>query len=355
MRALKFFEAIREATDQAMAADSSVYIMGLGVPDPKRIFGTTNGLLEKYGSARVLDMPTSENAMTGIAIGSAIGGMRPIMTHQRVDFFLLALDQLINNAAKWRSMFADQMRVPLVIRLIVGRGWGQGPQHSQSLHSLFAHIPGLHVVAPSTPYDAKGLLLSAIAGDDPVVYLEHRWLHNIFGDVPSEHYCVPIGKAKVMREGKDLTIVASSHMTLEAWKAAELLSQESIDTEVIDLRSLRPLDSETIVQSVCKTGRILVADGDWKTAGFAAEILALVTETCWKSLKEAPVRVTYPDSAVPTSWPLANHYYPTSKDIAQQALQMFGRHERAESLLKEIIQQRQKPLDGPDSSFIGPF
>lgn len=356
MRTLKFFEAIREATDQAMAADSSVYIMGLGVPDPKRIFGTTGGLLEKYGPERVLDMPTSENAMTGVAIGSAIGGMRPIMTHQRVDFFLLAMDQLINNAAKWRVMFAGQMKVPLVIRLIVGRGWGQGPQHSQTLHSLFAHIPGLHVVAPSTPYDAKGLLLSAIAGDDPVVYLEHRWLHNIFGEVPPERYLVPIGKAKILRAGSDLTIVASSHMTLEAWKAAELLSQEDVNAEVIDLRSLSPIDSETIIQSVSKTGRLLVADGDWKTAGFAAEIMAIATESSWKWLKTAPVRVTYPDAAVPTSWPLANHYYPTSKDIALQALRMLGRQVKADALLRESIAQRmQKPLDGPDPGFTGPF
>ncbi len=355
-RSLKFLEAIREATDQAMAADSAVYIMGLGVPDPKGIFGTTTGLLEKYGPERVLDMPTSENAMTGIAIGSAIGGMRPIMTHQRVDFFLLALDQLINNAAKWRTMFADQMRVPLVIRLIVGRGWGQGPQHSQTLHSLFAHIPGLHVIAPSSPYDAKGLLLAAIRGNDPVVYLEHRWLHGIFGEVPEEPYEIPLGQAKVLREGRDLTIVASSHMTLEAWKAAQRLAQDGIDAEVIDLRSLRPLDEKTILASVSKTGRLLVADADWKTAGFAGEIIALVSEKQFSSLKAAPIRVTYPDAITPTSWALSNHYYPTSKEIALQALQMLGKPTRAEDLLEEIVQRRlAQPLDVPDPTFTGPF
>src|ERR1700722_14260768 len=181
---LTLSQAILQATDQLMQIDSSVYVMGLGVPDPKGIFGTTTGLEKKYGSDRVLDMPTSENGMTGIAIGSALLGLRPIMTHQRVDFFLLALDQLINNAAKWHYMFGGQMNVPLVIRLIIGRGWGQGPQHSQSLQSIFSHIPGLKVVMPSNPYDAKGLLLSAIDDENPVVYLEHRWLHGIFGEVP---------------------------------------------------------------------------------------------------------------------------------------------------------------------------
>src|SRR5579872_1970482 len=187
-RQIKYHEAILEATDQIMELDPRVYLMGLGAPDPKGIFGTTSGLGKKYGPNRVMDMPTSENAMTGIAIGSAIEGMRPIMTHQRVDFFLLALDQLINNGAKWHYMFGGQMKVPLVIRLIIGRGWGQGPQHSQSLQSFFAHIPGLKVVMPSNPYDAKGLLISAIEDDNPVVYLEHRWLHGIFGEVPKEIY-----------------------------------------------------------------------------------------------------------------------------------------------------------------------
>ncbi len=189
----KFNEAILEAHDQLMAVDPNVYIMGLGVPDPKGIFGTTVGLQEKYGPNRVMDMPCSENAMTGVAIGSALVGMRPIMTHQRVDFFLLALDQLVNNACKWHFMFGGQLNVPLVIRLIIGRGWGQGPQHSQTLTSFFAHLPGLKVVAPSSPYDAKGLLISAVEDNNPVVYLEHRWLHNIYGEVPSEIYRVPLG------------------------------------------------------------------------------------------------------------------------------------------------------------------
>lgn len=345
-----------QATDQKMAEDETVYLMGLGVPDPKGIFGTTSGLEKKYGQKRVLDMPTSENAMTGIAIGSAIVGMRPIMTHQRVDFFLLALDQLINNAAKWHFMFGGKMNVPLVIRLIVGRGWGQGPQHSQTLHSLFAHIPGLKVVAPSNPYDAKGLLVSAIEDDNPVVYLEHRWLHGIHGEVPDNLYKVPMGKAKVVTEGTDLTIVASSHMTLEGFKAIEHLKKEGISAELIDIRSFKPLDGETILNSLKKTGKILVLDDDWKTCGFASEILALVSEQGFHDLKAPPARLTYPDRLSPTSWALANHYYPTDLDIVISALKLLDKPVKAKEFLQKLIASKiQGPLDVPDRSFTGPF
>jgi pyruvate dehydrogenase E1 component beta subunit len=303
-----------------------------------------------------MDMPTSENAMTGVAIGSAIGGMRPMMTHQRVDFFLLALDQLINNAAKWKYMFHGQMKVPLVIRLIIGKGWGQGPQHSQTLHSLFAHIPGLTVVMPSTPFDAKGLLISALQHDGPVVYLEHRWLHGIFGEVPKEIYQVPFGKARIVREGSDVTLISCSEMTLEGYKAAQMLEKEGIDVELIDLRSIRPFDKETIVQSVRKTGHVLVADPDWKTGGFSAELLATITEEAFSSLKAPPVRITYPDRLVPTSWALSNHYYPTAKHISCEILKMMGKPAHAAQLFTEILNQySQTPMDVPDKAFTGPF
>lgn len=355
-RQLKFYEAILEATDQKMAEDPNIYLMGLGVPDPKGIFGTTSGLAQKYGEARVMDMPTSENAMTGIAIGSAILGMRPLMSHQRVDFFLLALDQLINNAAKWNYMFGGQMKVPLVIRLVIGRGWGQGPQHSQSLHGLFAHIPGLKVVLPSTPYDAKGLLVSALEENNPVIYLEHRWLHNTFGEVPQELIRVPIGKAKIVQPGTDVTIAATSHMVLEALRASQWLAQDGISAELIDLRTIRPLDKETLLTSLKKTGRLIVADPDWKTVGTSAEILAIAAEEGFSLLKAPPVRIAYPDRHTPTSWALANHFYPTAKHIAMEALKMMGKPTRAQSLLEELLTQlNQKPLDVPDPQFTGPF
>ncbi len=355
-RQLSYSAAILEATDQAMEKDPTIFITGLGVPDPKGIFGTTSGLEQKYGTERVFDMPTSENGMTGVAIGAAIAGMRPLMTHQRVDFFILALDQLINNAAKFHYMFGNQLTVPIVIRLIIGRGWGQGPQHSQSLQSIFAHIPGLKVVMPSTPYDAKGLLAAALEDNNPVIYLEHRWLHSVFGEVPQESYKVPIGKAKVMKEGTDVTLVCCSHMALEAYRAVPWLEEEGVSVELIDVRSLKPLDEETILNSVRKTGRLAVADPDWKFAGFAAEILASVSENALFSLKAPPVRICYPDRFVPTSWALSNHFYPTAKTIAMEILKMMGKPVKAKSILEEILRESaQLPLDVPNKQFNGPF
>ena len=351
-RELTFAKAILEATDQCMEKDDSVYIMGLGVPDPKGIFGTTLGLGDKYGPKRVLDMPVSENAMTGVAIGSAIQGLRPILTHQRIDFMLLSMDQIINNAAKWHYMFGGQASVPLVIRLIIGRGWGQGPQHSQSLQALFAHIPGLKVVMPFTPHDAKGLLISSIEDNNPVIFIEHRWLHNLFGEVPEETYTVPIGKARVSREGKDVTIVASSHMVLESLKAAEFLSKKGVEAEVIDLRTIRPLDEETILKSVQKTGRLIVAEGANKFMNFSAEIVSVVSEKAFKELKAPPARIGYPDFPTPTSWALSNHYYPLSLDIINTAGEMFGLTRFND---EDLGINRNDPMDVPDKSFTGRF
>lgn len=355
-REIKYKEAVLEATDLKMADDEGVYVIGLGVPDPKRIFGTTSGLLEKYGPDRVMDMPTSENAMMGVAVGTALMGFRPILTHQRVDFFLLALDQLINNAAKWNYMFGGKRGVPLVIRLIIGRGWGQGPQHSQSLQSFFAHIPGLKVVMPATPYDAKGLLISAIEDPNPVVFLEHRWLHETFGEVPKEVYRVPIGKARVVKEGTDVTLVTSSHMTLEGLQAAQLLEKEGISVELIDLRSVQPLDRQTILTSVRKTGYLVVADPDWKEVGVSSEVVACVTEEALSSLKAPPVRIAYPHRFCPTSWALSNYFYPTAKEIIAAILKLKEKLVKSKALLKQLILQRkEKPLDVPDRSFTGPF
>jgi len=203
-REIKYFGAIREALDQSMQEDANIFIIGEGVPDPKGIFGTTSGLREKYGEKRVLDMPVSENALTGVCIGAALTGLRPVLMHQRVDFSLLSMDQIINNAAKWHYMFGGQLKVPLVIRMIIGRGWGQGAQHSQNLQALFSHIPGLKVVMPSTAYDAKGLLISSIKDNNPVIFLEHRWLHNISGFVPEESYTIQKGKGKIIGKVKIL-------------------------------------------------------------------------------------------------------------------------------------------------------
>lgn len=349
-RSITFAQAINEALIQGMTEDPNVYIMGEGVPDPKGIFGTTTGLRDKFGANRVLDMPVAENGMTGVAVGSAIMGMRPVLTHQRVDFALLAMDQMVNQAAKWHYMFGGQHSVPLVVRLIIGRGWGQGPQHSQSLQAWFAHIPGLKVVMPTTPQDAKGLLLASIRDDNPVIFLEHRWLHNIADTVPSENYDTPLGKARIAREGQDLTIVSTSYMTLEALRVADWLETAGVTTEVVDVRSLRPLDTETIVNSVRKTGRVLVTDTGWTHYGVTAEIMALVTEQAFSELKCAPRRLALPDVPTPTSHAVAQHYYPRAIDLYRVACELLNiDYQCPENSLKST------QLDVPDKTFTGPF
>jgi pyruvate dehydrogenase E1 component beta subunit len=350
-RLLTYAEALREAQDLCLAADPAVYLMGLGVPDPKGIFNTTTGLAEKYGPRRVMDMPLAENAMTGVALGSALTGQRPIMTHQRLDFALVAMEQLVNQAAKWRYMFAGRASVPLVVRMIIGRGWGQGPQHSQSLQAWFAHVPGLKVIMPATAHDAKGMLIAAVEDDDPVIVLEHRWLYGVRDRVPEGSYRVPLGSARVLRPGRDVSLVACSYAVLESLRAAELLAARGVDAEVVDLRSLRPLDTGTILDSVRRTGRLVVADTGGKLFGISAEIVALVVETAFDALKAPPRRVALPDHPAPTSPALADSYYPTAGDIAAAALATLGRPADPELF---IVPPGQR-ADQPDPGFTGPF
>jgi len=352
-REITYTEAIKEAIDLCLEKYPSVFIIGPGVPDPKGVFGTTLKLVNKYGSDRVSDMPLSENGITGVCIGAALTGMRPIITHQRMDFALLAMDEIINNAANWHYMFGGQSCVPLVVRCIIGRGWGQGPQHSQNLQALFAHIPGLKVIMPTTPYDAKGLLISSIEDNNPVIFIEHRWLYNISGDVPEEYYRVPIGKGKVIRSGDDITIVSTSYMTIEAKRAANILEKIGINVEIIDARTLKPFDIELTLKSVKKTGALLAIDSGWKTGGFAGEIIAQVVANSFSDLKTAPKRITLPDLPTPTTPGLTKYHYPRYADIAKKVVEMLGRNEgEIGTVLKEKINI---PLDVPDLSFTGPF
>lgn len=354
--ALKTSDAIREATEQCMAKDNSVIIIGEGVPDPKGIFGTTLGLRKKFGPERVFDMPVSENALTGVCIGAATRGLRPILTHQRLDFSLLSLDQIINNAAKWHYMFGELASVPLVIKMVIGMGWGQGPQHSQSLHALFAHIPGLKVVMPATPYDAKGLLVASINDNNPVLYLEHRWVHGLTGEVPEEMYEVPIGMANVLKKGNDITIVSSSYFTIESIRAAQQLENFGVNAEVIDLRTIRPLDEDTILDSVRKTGRVLVVDGSFETGGITGEIIARIAMKSSASLLRPPARLTCPDYPAPTSPALSINYYPTYKEITAKAMELLGKENISlKNLLREEAVKNILPHDVPDPSFTGPF
>lgn len=323
MRTLNFRQAVNEALHDAMAADPRVICYGLGVDDPKHIFGTTEGLQERFGSERVFDMPTAENAMTGVAIGAALGGLRPVMVHQRLDFFLLAMDQLVNSAAKWHFMFGGQQSVPITIRLILGRGWGQGPTHSQALHSWFNHVPGLKVVMPTTPNDAKWLLLDSIFDDNPVLFLEHRWLHNSEGLV-SDFPSAELGRARVVRVGTDVTVIAASYMVAEAERAAAFLHRMAgILVEVIDVRSVKPLDMETLCASVCRTGRVVVADIGIMTSGFSADVVARVVESCFSALKAAPIRLALPDCPEPTSYGLTRGFHPGAREISEAILKLL--------------------------------
>ena len=349
-RMLSYSDALREAQDICLEKDQDTYLMGLGVPDPKGIFGTTLALQDKYGVDRVFDIPLSENAITGVALGSAITGLRPILTHQRVDFALVSIEQIVNQAAKWHYMFNGQMKAPLVIRMIIGRGWGQGPQHSQSLHAWFGHIPGLKVIMPTTAYDAKGMLISAIEDNNPVICLEHRWLYGIQDKVPEGIYRVPLDKARVVREGEDITLIGVSYMTLECLSAAEILAEHGIKVEVIDLRSIRPLDSDTILASVLKTGRVLIVDHAELACSVASEIAAMVSENIFDQLKSSPARMGLPDHPVPTSAALADHYYPLANTIAQRVCEILK-----VDVSLNVMPSTNKRLDQPDPSFKGPF
>jgi len=292
--------------------------------------------------------------MTGVAVGSAIVGMRPVMSHQRMDFVLTAMDQLVNTTAKWHYMFGGKVTVPLTVRMIIGRGWGQGAQHSQNLQALFVHIPGLKVVMPTTPHDAKGLLISSVEDNNPVMFIEHRWLHNQVGEVPEEAYRVPIGTARVIKEGSDVTIAATSYMTLEAVRAAEILDENGINVEVIDLRSLSPMDTGCVVNSVRKTGRLVVADSGWKTGGITGELAACISEEGFSYLKAPVRRIAPPDTPTPTSFALTKKFYPGVRDFIKVIGDLLER-DLTRDVDKALTCERGPPHDVPDPYFRGPF
>lgn len=315
MRKISYAEAIREGFAQMLARDPRVFIIGQGVWSPWYVGTSMTDLDKEFGRDRVIDSPVSENATTGVAIGAALAGMRPVVIHPRMDFMVLAADQIVNEAANWCYMFGGQANVPVVIRPIINRGGEQGAQHSQALHAWFMHVPGIKVVMPSTPYDAKGLLIAAVNDGNPVMYIDDRWLYNEIGEVPEEPYSVPIGKGVLRREGEDATVVAISCMAVEALSAAHYLEKKGINIEVIDLRSLKPLDTELIFQSVKKTGRLVVADGGWTMCGAAAEIVARVAAEAFAYLKAPIERVALPDCPAPMSAPLEKAYYRRAEHI----------------------------------------
>lgn len=323
-RIISYPEAIKEAMEQEMQRDKRVFIIGLGVDDFKGIMGSTIGLINKFGPERVVDTPLSEDGMTGVAIGAAIAGLRPIHIHIRMDFLLLAMNQLINIAAKSHYMFGGKYSVPIVVRAVIGRSWGQGSQHSQALQSMFMHIPGLKVVAPATPYDAKGCLIQAIRDNNPVIFIEHRMLYYTKSHVPRLPYSLPFGKARILSKGSDVTIIAISYMAVEALRAHDFLEEAGISAEVIDPVTLSPLDVETIQKSVKKTGRLLVVDNAWTSCGASAEIIARICEKAGDK-KISVQRLGFAPTPCPTTKNLENLFYPNAKTIAETAYKMIGK------------------------------
>lgn len=314
MKDITFKEALAEAMDEEMAKDNTVFIMGLDVGKYGGSFGVTEGLHKKYGS-RIMDMPISEAGYTGAAVGAAMTGLRPIVELQISDWATIASDQIVNNGANIPYLFLGEVKVPLVLRLPSGGYLSYACQHSHSWESWFCFVPGIKVVYPSNPYDAKGLLKSAIMDDNIVIFLEHKRLYNISGKIPEGQYTVPIGKGEIKREGKDITIVTYAYLTGLVMEAAEILSHEGIDAEVLDLRTLKPLDEELLADSIKKTSRLLVVQETWKNCSIASEIISIVTEKCFDYLDEPPSRLTARESPIPFSPPLENYVLPNIDDI----------------------------------------
>ena len=328
-RKLAFSLAINEAFHQTMDADASVILIGQGTKSPWYVGNTAEGLLNRFGDDRVIDTPVSESAITGAAVGAALAGLRPIVVHPRMDFMFYAFDAIFNAAANWYGMNGGRASVPVVFWGIVNRGGEQAAQHSQALHAMFAHAPGLKVVMPSTPYDAKGLMVAAIRDENPVVFIDDRWLYTQKEHVPEELYAVEIGKGVIRRPGNDVTLVAISHMAHEAVQAVPELEAAGIDVEIIDPRTIKPLDIDLIVQSVKKTGRLVVADVGWMTCGVSADIVAQVSERAFHDLKAPIRRVALPDCPAPASVTLEEGYYNTRRDIVAAVRGVCESRERA--------------------------
>jgi len=347
-RSIYYYQAIKEALYYSIKKDKKTIVLGLGADDPKGIFGTTLNLKKIYPK-NIFDAPTAENSMTGIALGLATKGYKCILIHQRVEFSLLSLEQVINQVAKWHYMSAGQSNLPIVIRLIIGKGWGQGPQHSQSLETLFAHIPGLKVVAPSNPLDAKSMLIESILDPNPVIFFEHRWLHNLKSHVPKKFIKQNIKGAKIIQKGNDLTVISYSNALVESIKACNFLKKNfNIKPQLIDLRVLRPLDKKTILRSINNTQKILLVDNGMKTFGITSEISAIINEE--KNKKFYIRRIGIAETPIPSSIALAKYCYPEHQIIVENILQMLKI-----KYTKNMLPISKNKPDQPDSSFKGPF
>jgi len=342
---MTYREALAFAAAKEMDVDPTVFVFGLDVPDHKRIFGSTKGLVEKFGPSRCFGTPLSEDAMTGVAIGAALSGLRPVHVHIRADFLLLGMNQIANVLSSLRYMSGGALRMPLVIRAVIGRGWGQGAQHSKSMHGLFGHFPGIKVGLPTSPQDAYSMLRAAIRDDNPVILLEHRWLYDIEGSV-DEQYLSPLPGPVVVRQGTDVTVACTSWMTIEAMKAADVLARHGVRLEVIDIRTVAPLDETPVVSSVAKTGRCIIADYDWLYAGFSAELAARLAHRCFGALRKPIERIGFAPVPCPTTRPLENLFYPS-------AVQIIRAVERLLDL--DSIDLSQESFYSYEERFKGPF
>ena len=324
-RTLTYAEAIQEALDQEMARDPAVYVLGEDVAIWGNLFGCTKGLVAKYGKERVRDTPISEAALMGCTVGSAAAGLRPVAEIMYIDFISIALDQIINHAARWHQLSGGRVKVPMVVRTQGGVGFRNSSQHSQSLENWFVNIPGLVVVMPSTPYDVKGLLKAAVRDDNPVIFIEHKAMYRNKGVVPVDDYVIPLGKADVKRAGTDLTIVATSWMVVHALAAAEELAKQGISAEVVDPRTLYPLDEATICDSVRKTGHCLVVVEAPAAGGFSGEIASVVMEHCFTALKKPVKRLCGLRTGIPYDKDLERAVVPSVADVAREARALLGR------------------------------
>jgi pyruvate dehydrogenase E1 component beta subunit len=328
MRTITYSAAIREAFSQVMHDDERVVLLGQGLWSPWYVGASMTDIDKEFGRDRVLDTPISENAVTGAAVGAAAAGLRPIVVHPRMDFMLLAVDPLLNQAANWAYLFNSEVPIPLTVRAIINRGGEQGAQHSQALQAIYHHCPGLKVVMPATAADAKQLLVDAVADPNPVIYIDDRWLYEVEGPVPERCQPAPLGRAAVLRPGRDLTIVGISFMLQEALRAADELAAAGIEAEVVDLRCVSPWDRETVFASVRRTGRLLVAEASWMSGGIAADLVATVACSCFDGLRAAPVRVALPDCPAPCAASLEAAYYPRAATVIAAAEMLLGRRPR---------------------------
>jgi len=324
MRELSYMEALREAMRQAMEKDDRVFLIGEDIGVYGGAFGVSAGLIDQFGPERIIDTPISEAGIAGACVGAAVTGMRPIGEIQFSDFVVIAMEQIVMQGAKMRFMFGGKATVPFVIRLPGGSGTGAAAQHSESLENWFVHVPGIKVVMPSTPYDAKGLLLSAIEEENPVMFFEHKLLYKTKGHVPEEMYTIPIGKTNVVKEGKDISVIATSMMIQRALEAADILSEDGIDIEIIDPRTLKPLDDQPIIESVIKTGKVLIVHEAVKTGGFGGEISAVLSESEAFDYLDAPIRrLAGLDMPIPYNRNLEYHAVPQVEDIVKEVRNLY--------------------------------